>query len=84
MKSILILLVRFYQIIIAPMLRFVNGGHGSCRHDPTCSHYAIEAIRVHGALRGAWLAARRLSRCHPWGTHGNDPVPPRNDTTSST
>lgn len=75
-QKCLIGLVRFYQIIIAPMLRSSNGGQGSCRHDPTCSHYAIEAIRTHGPLHGTWLAARRLSHCHPWGTHGYNPVPP--------
>jgi putative membrane protein insertion efficiency factor len=47
-----------------------------CRFDPTCSTYAIEAIEAHGALRGAWLAVRRIGRCHPWGGHGWDPVPP--------
>jgi putative membrane protein insertion efficiency factor len=77
MKYLLIALVRCYQLSIAPFLRAMNGGHGSCRHDPTCSHYTIEALRVHGALRGGWLALRRLSRCHPWGTHGHDPVPPK-------
>jgi putative membrane protein insertion efficiency factor len=76
MKHLFIALVRFYQLIIAPCLRAMNGGQGSCRHDPTCSHYAIEALRLHGALRGGWLALRRLLRCHPWGTHGYDPVPP--------
>lgn len=49
----------------------------SCRYWPSCSHYAIEAVETHGAVRGGWLAARRLGRCHPWGGHGVDPVPPR-------
>lgn len=48
-----------------------------CRYDPTCSAYALEAIDVHGAVRGTWLAVKRLGRCHPWGRHGWDPVPPR-------
>lgn len=47
----------------------------SCRYLPTCSHYAAEAIEVYGVGRGSWLAVRRLSRCHPWGSHGYDPVP---------
>jgi putative membrane protein insertion efficiency factor len=50
-----------------------------CRYDPTCSGYALEALEVHGALRGSWLTARRLARCHPWGGQGWDPVPPRGD-----
>jgi putative membrane protein insertion efficiency factor len=48
-----------------------------CRYDPTCSSYALEAVETHGAARGTWLALRRLGRCHPWGGHGWDPVPPR-------
>ena len=47
----------------------------SCRFSPSCSAYAIEALSRYGALRGSWLAARRLSRCHPWGGSGHDPVP---------
>ncbi|HUW02084.1 MAG TPA: membrane protein insertion efficiency factor YidD, partial [Acidimicrobiales bacterium] len=47
-----------------------------CRYTPSCSQYAREAIDGHGAVRGSWLAARRLGRCHPWGGHGWDPVPP--------
>ncbi len=47
----------------------------SCRYSPSCSAYAIGAIERYGALRGGWLAAKRLSRCHPWGGHGYDPVP---------
>ncbi len=68
--------VRLYQILVAPILRLMNGGHGHCRHEPTCSNYAIEAVRLHGAIKGSVLAAWRLLRCHPWGTHGYDPVPP--------
>ena len=53
-------------------------GH-NCRFQPTCSAYALEALERHGALRGGWLAARRILRCHPWGGDGFDPVPPRAD-----
>jgi len=66
----LVLLVRGYQLLISPML----GPH--CRFQPTCSQYAVEALRTHGALKGAWLALRRLGRCHPLHTGGYDPVPP--------
>ena len=58
----------------------VRAGRPSpCRYQPTCSSYAIEALEVHGAVRGSWLAIRRLGRCHPWGGHGWDPVPERSD-----
>jgi putative membrane protein insertion efficiency factor len=63
--------LRFYQRWISPALP------PSCRFYPTCSAYAIEALQVHGPLRGAWLALRRLLRCHPWHPGGIDPVPPR-------
>jgi putative membrane protein insertion efficiency factor len=46
-----------------------------CRYVPSCSQYAREAVETHGALRGSWLAVKRLARCHPWGGHGHDPVP---------
>jgi len=62
-------LVRGYQLLISPVLP------GSCRYYPTCSSYAIEALGRHGPLKGGWLAVRRISRCHPWGGSGLDPVP---------
>jgi putative membrane protein insertion efficiency factor len=52
-----------------------TGRPSPCRYWPSCSQYAIEAIERHGAARGGWLATRRISRCHPWGGHGVDPVP---------
>jgi putative membrane protein insertion efficiency factor len=67
----LILAVRFYQATLGLHL----GGH--CRFIPTCSEYAIDALRVHGPLRGSWLGLRRLLRCHPLGGGGIDPVPDR-------
>lgn len=65
----LIWLVRGYQLLISPFVP------PSCRFHPTCSHYAIEALQKHGALKGAWLAVRRIVRCHPWHPGGHDPVP---------
>ncbi len=65
----LIWLVRFYRLAISRWLG------GNCRFEPTCSTYAIEALQSHGALRGSWLAAKRIGRCHPWGGSGYDPVP---------
>lgn len=71
--AIAILAIRAYQVLISPLL--VGGG---CRHFPTCSEYAIEALRVHGLLHGGMMALRRLVRCRPGGTVGYDPVaPPR-------
>ena len=66
----LIALVRGYQLAISPLLG------STCRFRPTCSHYMIEALRTHGPARGLWLGLRRIARCHPWGGHGYDPVPP--------
>ena len=62
-------LVRAYQLLVSPWLG------RPCRHTPSCSAYAIEALRRFGVPRGGWLAAKRLARCHPWGTSGHDPVP---------
>jgi putative membrane protein insertion efficiency factor len=69
MKTILIGLVKVYQGVMSPYLP------GACRYTPTCSQYAIEAIQKHGPLKGGWLGLKRISRCHPWGGHGYDPVP---------
>jgi putative membrane protein insertion efficiency factor len=69
--QLLILPVRFYQYSISPLLP------NSCRHQPTCSQYTIEALKVHGLLKGSMLSAWRILRCNPWGTSGFDPVPPK-------
>ncbi|MBS0542888.1 MAG: membrane protein insertion efficiency factor YidD [Proteobacteria bacterium] len=69
MKTVLIALLRFYQYAISPMLG------RNCRFHPTCSEYAIEAVQRHGALRGGWLAIKRVGRCHPFHPGGYDPVP---------
>jgi len=62
-------LVRFYQIVISPWLP------SSCRYQPTCSHYAIGALKKHGPIKGLYLAIKRIGSCHPWGGSGYDPVP---------
>jgi len=69
MKRLLLLGIRFYRSCISPLLPPM------CRYYPTCSAYAMEAIERYGARRGAWMAARRIVRCHPWGGSGYDPVP---------
>jgi putative membrane protein insertion efficiency factor len=74
----LLLLLRGYRAIVSPLLTAIGGPMGlGCRFTPTCSVYASEAIREHGAIRGSFLALRRLGRCHPWGGCGCDPVPPK-------
>ena len=71
--------VRCYQCVLSPLLSAVFTPMGlGCRFHPTCSQYALEAIRRHGACRGSLLAIRRLCRCHPWGGFGCDPVPDHN------
>jgi len=67
--ALLVGLVRIYQWLVSPLLP------RACRFYPSCSAYAVGALRRHGALRGSWLAARRLARCHPWHPGGLDPVP---------
>ena len=69
MARLLILPICFYQKFISPLTP------PSCRYTPTCSQYAVEALRKHGPLKGMYLAVRRILRCHPWGGHGYDPVP---------
>jgi putative membrane protein insertion efficiency factor len=71
LSAALLRLIRVYQYLLSPWLGNV------CRYWPTCSEYAREAIEVHGAWRGAALAAKRIGRCHPYGRGGVDPVPPR-------
>jgi putative membrane protein insertion efficiency factor len=65
-----VLPVRLYRLCISPLFG------PTCRYLPTCSDYAVQSILGHGVLRGSWLAARRIARCHPWSAGGHDPVPP--------
>ncbi|HSC40362.1 MAG TPA: membrane protein insertion efficiency factor YidD [Chitinophagaceae bacterium] len=64
-----IALIKLYQWGLSPLIG------PKCRYTPSCSHYAVEAFKKYGPLKGGWLAIRRIARCHPWGGHGYDPVP---------
>jgi putative membrane protein insertion efficiency factor len=75
LRWILIKLVRFYQIVISPILHRMAGPNAGCRFTPTCSQYFIEAVKLHGGIRGSWLGIKRIARCGPWGGFGPDPVP---------
>ncbi|WP_297085723.1 membrane protein insertion efficiency factor YidD [uncultured Draconibacterium sp.] len=68
---VLLLPIYIYKYAISPLTP------ASCRHVPTCSEYAVQAIKLHGPFKGFVLTVHRLSKCHPWGTHGYDPVPPK-------
>jgi putative membrane protein insertion efficiency factor len=71
MRYLLIGFLRLYRFFISPLYGQV------CRYHPSCSAYALQAVTEYGAIRGSWLAVRRLLRCHPWAAGGNDPVPSR-------
>ena len=66
---VLVNFIKLYKVTLSPFTG------NSCRYQPTCSHYGIEAIQKHGAMKGSWLTAKRVCSCHPWGGHGYDPVP---------
>ncbi len=66
---VLIAPVRFYQLVLSPLLP------RTCRYHPSCSNYMIQALKKRGPVVGLWLGLRRIARCHPWGGHGYDPVP---------
>lgn len=68
MKNIMISVIRFYQKVPGPW-------HNCCRHVPTCSNYAMEAIQTYGVLKGGLLSIKRILKCNPWGSYGYDPVP---------
>jgi len=73
LSSLLKGLITVYRYTLSPLLG------KNCRFQPTCSEYAHEAIDRFGAIKGGWLAMRRIGRCHPWGGHGFDPVPPKDN-----
>jgi uncharacterized protein len=68
---ILMLPIYFYKYAISPLIP------NSCRHIPSCSQYALEALKIHGPIKGLYLTTLRILKCNPWGTHGHDPVPPK-------
>tara|TARA_B110000259_G_scaffold53675_1_gene63241 strand:- start:4915 stop:5148 length:234 start_codon:yes stop_codon:yes gene_type:complete len=72
-SKLFIFLVRIYQGLISPWFP------SSCRHQPTCSSYTIQSINIWGPFKGVWMGIKRLSRCHPWGTSGYDPVPEKKE-----
>jgi putative membrane protein insertion efficiency factor len=76
MSFILSIPIHLYRWLISPLLRALCGDSGcGCRFHPSCSAYALEALNTRGSLQGSLLALRRLSKCHPWGESGFDPVP---------
>jgi len=72
---VLTLAIRAYQLTISPAQVFLFGATGGCRFTPTCSQYALEAVREQGVAAGGWLGLKRICRCHPWGSCGHDPLP---------
>ena len=68
-----ILMIRLYQLFISPLLG------QNCRYLPTCSEYSVKSLKEHGLIRGSILSIKRISKCHPWGSHGFDPVPKKTD-----
>ncbi|WP_073152204.1 membrane protein insertion efficiency factor YidD [Mesonia phycicola] len=68
-----VFLIKIYQYLISPLKP------ATCRFQPTCSHYTLEALKLHGLWKGSILSFNRIKRCHPWGDSGYDPVPPKED-----
>jgi uncharacterized protein len=77
MRTLIRICIRTYQLTISPLLVAIAGPGLGCRFQPTCSQYFLEAVELHGAVRGIFLGLKRIARCHPWGGSGEDPVPPR-------
>lgn len=75
-KKIFIWPIRLYQVTLSPLLG------PTCRFEPSCSHYVIAAIEEWGILKGLWLGISRIARCHPWGGHGYDPVPKKDNSSN--
>ncbi|WP_371223939.1 membrane protein insertion efficiency factor YidD [Roseovarius sp. 2305UL8-3] len=73
LAHLLALPVKAYRLVFSPWVGF------NCRYQPTCSQYALDALQKHGGLKGGWLAAKRIGRCHPWGCSGYDPVPEKDE-----
>ena len=75
----LIFLIRLYRLTLSPAKTFLGGPLAQCRFTPSCSEYAVESLRTHGAVNGSWHAVKRVCRCHPWGGCGHDPVPGKSE-----
>jgi hypothetical protein len=82
LSAVIRVMIRFYQRILGPMLKFAAGPAAGCRFSPSCSNYFLEAVETRGPFRGSWLGICRIFRCHPWGGSGYDPVPPATDASS--
>jgi putative membrane protein insertion efficiency factor len=72
-RGVMTALIRFYQVVISPHIG------NCCRFEPSCSQYAIEALQIHGVIKGSWLGFKRIMRCHPFGASGYDPVPKKSE-----
>lgn len=74
-QLMLLLFIRLYRLVLSPLKNALFGATGSCRFSPSCSMYTLEAIKLHGSIKGSLLGLHRILRCNPWGNHGHDPVP---------
>ena len=74
-QQLLLIFIRIYRFILSPLKNALFGATCSCRFTPSCSMYTLEAIKVHGSIKGSWLGLHRILRCNPWGKNGHDPVP---------